>query len=300
MPRPPTRPAPLQGRVFRGSAVVSEGLLTVKQLRSSAWVRLRQDVYADASLPRTHRLLISAVGLTLPGGAGFTGRSAAVLWGVPDLAGPSDPVEVVLPGGLRWHPGEGVCVRRTAARRVLLRVGKWQCTSRVDTAIEVIRRGTVDDAVVMLDRMVVGGMVSLSSVRNAVEALPRGRGSAQAAKVADLADGLAESPQETRLRLVLHRAGLPSPAAQFRVFDAAGFVARVDLAYPDLKIAIEYDGLWHGDRRAFLADRRRLNRLGAAGWVVLHVTVDDLRHPERLAARVRALRSRRLALINAR
>ncbi|MDP9392422.1 MAG: endonuclease domain-containing protein [Actinomycetota bacterium] len=170
----------------------------------------------------------------------------------------------------------------------------------MDTAIELIRRGPVEDAVVALDRMVSGGSVSLTSVREAAAVLPRGRGSAQARKVADLADGLAESPQETRLRLLLQHAGLPTPVAQFRVFDSEGFVARVDLAYPNLRIAIEYDGLWHGERRGFLDDRRRLNRLSAAGWVVLHVTVDDLRYPERLAALVRALRSRRLAMINAR
>jgi very-short-patch-repair endonuclease len=67
---------------------------------------------------------------------------------------------------------------------------------------------------------------------------------------------------------VLVRAGLPSPVAQFRVFDEEGFVARVDFAYPELRIAIEYDGLGHGERRAFLSDRRRLNRLVAAGWIV--------------------------------
>src|SRR3712207_7059217 len=50
-----------------------------------------------------------------------------------------------------------------------------------------------------------------------------------------------------------------------RVFDDDGFVARVDFAGPELRIAIEYVGLWHGERRAFLADRRRLNRLVAAG-----------------------------------
>lgn len=76
------------------------------------------------------------------------------------------------------------------------------------------------------------------------------------------------------------RAGLPTPVPQFRVFDDEGFVARVD--------------------RAFLDDRRRLNRLVAAGWVVLHVTTEDLRHPEGLLARLRALRAARLAEINAR
>jgi hypothetical protein len=243
--------------------------------------------------------MVSAVGLTLPEGAGFTGLSAALLWGVQRIAEPVDPVEVVLPGGLRWDPGGGIRVRRSAVGPALVRVGRWWCTSRVDTALDLIRRGPVDDAVVTLDRIVAGGLVSLLDVREAVSALPRGRGSAQAREVARLADGFAESPQETRLRLLLVRAGLPAPATQFRVFDDEGFVARVDLAYPDLRIAIEYDGLWHAERRAFMDDRRRRNRLTAAGWVVLHVTVDDLRHPERLVARVKALRAQQIAMINA-
>jgi hypothetical protein len=63
------------------------------------------------------------------------------------------------------------------------------------------------------------------------------------------------------------------------VFDADGLVARLDFAYPDLKIALEYDGLWHGDRCAFLDDRRRLNRLNAAGGVVIHVTLEACDDP---------------------
>lgn len=300
MPTPAARPEPLRGRVFRGSVAVRRGLLTTKQLRSSAWRRLRQDVYADASLEITHRLLVSAVGLVLPEGAGFTGLSAAVLWGVPDVAGLDDPVEVVLPDGLRWHPGPGVRVHRSAGVVHLEPAGRWPCTGRVDTAVRLIRRGGEDDAVVLLDRLLAGGMVRLADVRDAVAVLPRGRGSAQARRVAALAVEFAESPQETRLRLVLVRAGLPAPVPQFRVFDDEGFVARVDLAYPELRIALEYDGLWHSERRAFLDDRRRLNRLVDAGWVVVHVTVDDLRDPERLLARIRAVRARRLAEMRAR
>ena len=85
-----------------------------------------------------------------------------------------------------------------------------------------------------------------------------------------------------------------------RLRAADGFIARVDFAYPELRLAIEDDGLWHAERRAFLDDRRRLDRLDAAGWVVLHVTVDDLRRPELLIARVRARRARRLAAANTR
>jgi hypothetical protein len=142
VPTTPARPAQLVGRVFRGSSVVAQGLLTKKQLRSSAWVRLRQDVYADATLPLTHRLLVSAVGLVLPEGAGFAARSAAVLWGVPDIAGAADPVEVVLPPGVRWNAGSDVRARSLMAGQQLVRRGRWLCTSRVDTAVALIRRVT--------------------------------------------------------------------------------------------------------------------------------------------------------------
>jgi hypothetical protein len=279
---------------------VAQGLLTKKQLRSSAWVRLRQDVYADATLPLTHRLLVSAVGLVLPEGAGFAARSAAVLWGVPDIAGAADPVEVVLPPGVRWNAGSDVRARSLMAGQQLVRRGRWLCTSRVDTAVALIRRGDIDESVVLLDRVCGAGMVGLQDVREAVAGLSWYRGMVRARTVAEWADGIAESPQETRLRLLFRRAGLPLPVAQFRVFDEDGFVARVDFAYPELRIAIEYDGLWHGERQAFLSDRRRLNRLIAAGWVVLHVTAEEMRRPARLAARIRALRAQRVAMINTR
>jgi hypothetical protein len=261
---------------------------------------LRQDVYADASLPLTHQLMVCAVGLALPPGAGFAGRSAAVLWGATDLAGQDDPVEVVLPRDVRWNPGPGVRVRRLAKGQRLVRCGRWLCTSRSDIAVDLLRWRALDDGVVLLDQLVHAGMVGLEAAREAAANLPRCQGSARARDAARLADGWAESPQETRLRLLLIRGGLPAPVAQYRVFDGQGFVARVDFAYPELRIAIEYDGLWHGERQAFLDDRRRLNRLVAAGWIVVHVTLDDLRQPARLVARILALRAERMQAMQTR
>jgi hypothetical protein len=196
VPTPPARPPQLDKRVFRGSTVVASGLLTRKQLRSSAWRRLRQDVYADATLPVTHRLLISAVGLVMPQGAGFTGRSAATLWGVPEVAGPADPVDVVVPAGRRWNAGPGVRVRSLPSGQGLVRRGRWLCANRVDTAVDLIRWGGTDDAVVLLDRLCHEGMVRLDDVRAAARQLPRCQGSAQARRVAELADGAAESPRK--------------------------------------------------------------------------------------------------------
>ncbi|SFF74885.1 hypothetical protein SAMN05216574_12560 [Blastococcus tunisiensis] len=102
-----------------------------------------------------------------------------------------------------------------------------------------------------------------------------------------LADGLAGSPQETRLRLLLHRSELPRPVAQFVVRTGDGFVARVDFGWPDRKVAVEYEGVWHGRRpQQVAADRRRLNRLREAGWIVVFVTAEDLHQPGLLVARV--------------
>jgi hypothetical protein len=155
----------------------------------------------------------------------------------------------------------------------------------------------VDDGVVLLDRLVDAGVVRLGEVQDAVARLPRSRGSRVARDVVGLADGLAESPPETRVRLLMRRAGLPSPEAQYRVFDDAGFVARLDFAYPELKLAIEYDGAWHGRPGALGRDRSRLNRLFEAGWEVVFVTAADMHDPDGLLRRIIRARARRSALV---
>jgi G:T-mismatch repair DNA endonuclease (very short patch repair protein) len=284
----PARPTVLHEKVFRGTRAVEDGVLTVDQLRSASWRRLRRDVYADAALPVDHRLLVLGVSVISPKEAVFAGLSSVVLAGGRDFATADDPVEVVLPPGTRWRPGGDVHVRNAAMsddevvvdRRGLPRTGP------IRTAVDLIRRSPLDDGVALLDRLVVAGLADLAAVRAAAADLPKGRGSKLARDVSRLADGLAGSPQETQLRLLMSRAGLPPPVAQYRVFDDDGFVGRVDFAFPDHRIVVEYDGLWHAAPGQFAKDRRRLNRLTAAGWRVVFVTAADLWHPQRLVARL--------------
>ena len=146
----------------------------------------------------------------------------------------------------------------------------------------------LDEAVVAVDRMTVRGFAALPSVRALAEE-QRGRGCRRARAACALADGRAESPQETRLRLLLVRSSLPTPIAQFTVRDPGGLVARVDFAWPHLRVALEYDGAWHGGPGQFAEDRQRLNRLTAAGWRVVFVTAADLHHPEALLSRLAAV-----------
>jgi hypothetical protein len=206
----------LHGRVLRGTWAVAAGLLTEQQLRSSAWRRLRRDVYADATIPVDHRLMARGVSLVMPRSAALGGRTAAVLWQLSDLASADDPVEVVVPPGTRWTPGPGVVVRSARLDGDVVHDGRGlRWTDRVRTAVDLIRRDDGDESVVLLDRLVYERVVGLADVREAVAALPRCRGRATAVRTAALADGLAESPPETRLRLLLHRSGLPLPVAQY-------------------------------------------------------------------------------------
>jgi hypothetical protein len=84
----------------------------------------------------------------------------------------------------------------------------------------------------------------------------------------------ASSRRETWLRLILVDAGLPEPDLDHDVFDADGqFVACLDLAYPKLKIGIEYDGDHHRtDPVQWARDVDRLDRLIEEGWRVVRAT----------------------------
>jgi len=83
---------------------------------------------------------------------------------------------------------------------------------------------------------------------------------------------LLESDLESMLLRLIEAAGLPRPALQHRV-EVGGHRYRLDMAYPELHIAIEADGFAvHGGRRAFEDDHERRTALTVAGWQVLEFT----------------------------
>lgn len=88
---------------------------------------------------------------------------------------------------------------------------------------------------------------------------------------------LAESGPEVRLLQRIVTVGLPSPVQQHQVHLPNGTRCRLDLAYPDQRIALEYDGAeWHSTRAQVRRDQRRQRSLEAAGWTVLRFGHDDL------------------------
>ena len=283
---PVRRPEQLRGRVFRGSTAVRRGWLTANDLRGPAWCRLLPDVYADARLEVTHVLRTRVAARLLLPHSVVSGASAAVLWGLDDLAGAEDDVELTVPPGSPRGAAPGVVVRRRVLpERCIRPVVGVRATAPETTAVELAARLPLDDGVVLLDRVVAAELSTLTTLRWEAAELT-GRGCRRARQAAALADGLAASPQETRLRLLLHRSALPRPVAQHRVRREGRFVARLDFAWPEHRVGLEYEGAWHTTR--IPEDRRRIEALQAAGWRVLFVTAADLRSPAALLTRIAA------------
>jgi len=84
-------------------------------------------------------------------------------------------------------------------------------------------------------------------------------------------------------------AGLPTPTYEFEVHSSDRLIGRADLAYPHARLLIECDSArWHRNRKSFVADPRRKNRLLIAGYNVLTFTWDDYAdRPADLVALVR-------------
>ena len=252
------------------------GLVTKAQLRGSRYRRVYPDVYVPADAPdnlatrsRTAYLLVRERGGVL------AGYSAALLLGA-DCAPRSAAAEVLVPGDARTHAGLRVQRGKVADCDVTAVVG-CRVTTALRTAWDLARRLPLVEAVVAVDALAHGGAFKLADLLARGAMNSGARGCRRLEKAVRLADPRAESPSETRLRLGLIHAGLPSPSVQYPISDEYGFVlARADLAYPDARLATEYDGISHVDWRRTERDRSRDALLASYGWETLRVARDDL------------------------
>ena len=273
--------------LFRGSDAVAAGLLTRRQLRGPSVKRLFRDVYVDAATTVTHEVRARGATLLLPADAVITGRSAATVRGAP-LAAVDDPVEIIAPLDRRIARREGFDLRRNEFSRgeaVPWHGGRLATPLRM--AFDLALDRPVPLAVADLDVVLRRGFVDLATLTDHVHSRSD-RGIRDARLAVALADPLAESRPESQVRVHLVLAGL-TPVPQHWIEDADGPIARSDLAFPERKVAVEYDGQWRdGQLWALNRDRERLNRVHAAGWDVVFVTAPLLATPRKMVATVRA------------
>ena len=242
-------------RVFRGVYVVVGA-------RTTWWTHTRAAVaWSDGAL--SHLSAAFALGLVErpPAEVDVVGRAARKV-----------------PSGsrVRYHrsahtgPPHVVMVRGipvTAAARTLLDIASIVPEEVLENALEeALRRGLVSMARLEWQLRTEGrrGREGVAAVRE----LLRKRG-AQSAPT--------ESTLETRVARWFRSTRLPAPVRQHRVLADGRFIARIDFAYPDARIAIEVMSYrWHSGRRAWMRDGERHRVLKDLGWRVVEITDEDI------------------------
>jgi very-short-patch-repair endonuclease len=166
-------------------------------------------------------------------------------------------------------------------------VDEIRITNPVRTAFDCARWLPLTEAVVVVDALAHAELITAESFAAYVRSHRKLRGVRQADWVAQLLEPLSESAMESRLRVLLINSGFENPVAQYVVKDRTGnFVGRADLAYPERRIIVEYDGAQHWEQRR--ADDRRRDGMRALGWTVLVASREDYyEHPQDFMRQVR-------------
>jgi hypothetical protein len=263
------------------------------RLKTGRWVLVHPGVYAIAGSSANWRQAQLAACFWCKGVT--AGQAAARVW---DLRGWRRRGPEVLIKGSKTVPRAGIVVHHSTV-----------VPSHHVTIIEAIPVTTVERTLFMLAGMIheTDAAIALDdALRRKLTTLPSldrylrelsGRGRNGTGVMRRLLEprrqlGKApESPLETEFLQLIVRSGLPLPVPQFEVRHRGEFVARVDFAYPDAKVAIELDSYaFHSDRSSWERDRSRLSGLTSIGWRVEGITKAKLRdYPDRTIRRLDAL-----------
>jgi hypothetical protein len=269
------------------------------RVTTQRWQQLHRGVYRVSGSPPSWETSLLAACWAGGTRAVASCRSAAALHGLP--GGRKDLIEITCP---RWR----------RARHVGLITHETKALSSIDLAVVsgiavttpartlfdlggVCRRGLVERA---LENALRRGLVNPAELAATVRRLSRsGRPGGPilrdllAARTPDQQP--TESEMETLLMQAVRAYGLAEPVRQYKVWDGGYCVGRVDAAYPEARIAIEYDSdEFHTGRAATAHDRARRHELIAASWLPIDIGPDDLRRggTSACAAISQALRDR--------
>jgi very-short-patch-repair endonuclease len=263
-------------RVFIGSEALRKGRVSPHGLRT-LYQRVYPDVYAPKGLGLNLADRAEAAWLWSHREGVIAGATASGLYGA-DFVNDTDPIELVwpnhrAPAGIKTRhdlvlPGE---VGTVAGLPV---------TTPERTAFDLARRGAVWQAVARLDAHVRAIEYKDADVTDMCRHHPHARWIRRVEQVLAHVDAGAESPKESWLRIVLVEGGYPRPQTQIPVPGPYGEpLYRLDMGWPELMIAVEYDGEQHRtDPGRYRRDIKRSEYLQRTGWTSLRVVAGDQRH----------------------
>lgn len=277
MPRPAPLPPELAGSPFAVRDALRAGLGR-QRLRARDLSAPFRGIRSPHPAPASHVERCVAYAPLLGADRFFSHRSAALLYGIPVPRDDVAPIDVAVcapahppraRGVLGHRLAEGAPVRLVRGVPVVEPARVWRQLAEMLGETELVVAG---DFLLRRKRP----LCTIAELRAAAALLGRGARMARRA-LARVRPGT-DSPMESRLRLLLVDAGLPEPLVGHTVRDRdGGFIATPDLAYPDERVAIEYQGATHrSDRRAYTEDIARREALEDAGWHVIEVVADHL------------------------
>ena len=233
-------------------------------------------VYRVAGAPVTWRQGLMAAQLAAGEGSAIGFLAAAALWGLPDIA--EGMPEVIVPAprhvrvrGVRCHQSDRLFVHHITIRDAIQVTTPARCLFDMSAIVGPMFLGK------LLNSSLRRHIVTLAELRRCCEDLAtRGRRrltlvrAVLESRPVDFDPG--DSDPEVKLVRWLKSAGFACPVQQHQVA-LKRRLCILDLAYPEQKIAIEYDGWeFHSTRSALDRDSRRRAALTLDGWIYIGVT----------------------------
>ena len=270
---------------FLGRQAVRRGEISAWQLQRD-YRPIYRNVYLSTRATLTALTRARAAWLWSGGDATLTGLSAAAVLGTKWL-GAGEPAELCRPNR---HAPSGIIVHSyDLDAREIHTVSGIRTTTPERTAFDIGRSWPPNRSIPILDALASATDFKVPDVVALADVKPGSRGIRGLRSVLKLVDGGAESPQESRVRLLLVGAGLPPPETQIEFTDEVGIARiRVDLGWRNWRVAVEYDGVQHwSDRYQRSWDIDRIALLEAMGWAIVRVSAEMLARPEVIIERVR-------------
>ncbi len=268
--------------------------LTDRELAGPRFRKVLTGYYLPTEVPTSPIHAVRAALLSHPDGAVASHFSATRLMGAPVPDQPEEHITVRDPRDRRHRHGLRCHVGRLSGSDVR-KVDDVLVTGPERTFVDLTAHLALIDQVALGDWMARRDLTTPARLLDYCRR-SRLRRAADAVEAAEYVRSRVDSPQETRLRLLLVLAGLPEPRVNDEVHDERGsFVARLDHDYREARLGVEYDGRHHlTDAAQWERDVVRRGRLEDLGWRLLVVTSRQLyKHPDQVVDQVyRALRER--------
>ncbi len=263
-----------------------------RHLRHGQLAKLWPNVYSQGPTDTLTRLR----GLDLRCGepvAVCTGTAAA-MYGFDTES--VDALHVLNPVGHQLRSGACLVVHRREGSPLNTYRGR-PVTTPAWTAVEVARALSRPRALATLDAALRSDTCKPVDLAAAEVGQAGRRGVVTVRDLIPLARPGAESAMESEARLVMLDGGLPEPVLQYEVIDRDGRLWRLDFAWPDQRLGVEYDGFeFHSTPERLRRDRQKRAALEELGWHVMSIVSDDVRRrPGEMVRRIDARLCARIA-----